>query len=291
MDLGSQILQYVLSGLVLGGIYALIAVGFVTIYNVTGILNLAQGEFVMLGALLSVTLVKLQVPLFLAVVMSVLAVSLVGTLMERSAIYPARQASVITLIIITIGVGIALRGVALIIWGTESYTLPPFSKGPPVFILGAVLVPQAFWVLGITLLMVIAMYLFFDRTLVGIALKACMVNRLAARLMGISPSVMSCLSFTLSAGLGAIAGIAIAPITMATYHMGLMLGLKGFVAAVLGGLTSAPGAVAGGLLLGVMESLGAGLVSSGYKDAFAFLILLVVLLARHGGTAGGTTRV
>ncbi|MDA8213411.1 MAG: branched-chain amino acid ABC transporter permease [Clostridia bacterium] len=293
MSFSSQVLQFILSGLTLGGIYALIGLGFVTTYNVTGILNFAQGEFVMLGALITVALVGLKLPILLAIVLAVLVVALIGALMERLAIYPARHASLVTVIIITIGVSISIRGLALLIWGTDPYSLPAFSTGSPLSFAGASMTPQAVWVIGTAVAVVTALFFFFERTYLGKAVRACVVNKLAARLMGISPQLMSLLAVALSAGLGAIAGIVITPITLATYDMGLMLGLKGFVAAVLGGLTSISGAVLGGFLLGVLEALGSGLISSGYKDAIAFLILVLVLFIKPSGLLGsmGSKRV
>ncbi|MCL5046319.1 MAG: branched-chain amino acid ABC transporter permease, partial [Actinobacteria bacterium] len=209
--------------------------GFVTIYNVTGILNFAQGEFVMLGALVMISALKLHLPVIPAIVASVLVVALVGALIERLAIRPARRASVISLIIITIGASITVRGIALLLWGTDPYALPAFTPGGPFNLFGAIVDRQSVWVLGATVATVSALSFFFERTVVGKAFRACVVNKLAARLMGISPQRMSLLSFCLSAGLGAIAGVVIGPKMYPTYDMGLMLGLKGFVAAVLGG--------------------------------------------------------
>lgn len=289
MDFSSQLLQYLLSGLTLGSFYALVALGFVLIYSVTGIINFAQGEFVMLGAMLSVTLLKTGVPLIPAILGAILIVMVIGGGVEFLAIRTAKRASPVTLIIITIGLSIVIRGAALLIWGTNPYNFPAFSSGPPIVLAGATLMPQSLWVMGVTLFVVVMMYFFLEWTFWGKALRACVVNQLAARLMGISPRKMAFLSFAVSAGLGAVGGIVLAPITFATYDMGLLLGLKGFIAAVLGGLTSAPGAVLGGLILGVLESLGAGLVSSGYKDAIAFVILLIVLLIKPSGLLGSST--
>ncbi|MBI5166347.1 MAG: branched-chain amino acid ABC transporter permease [candidate division NC10 bacterium] len=283
MTFSTQVLQLVLAGVTTGSIYSLIALGFVTIYNVTGIINFAQGEFVTLGALSTISLLSLGLPMTLAILFSILAVAVVGALIQRLAIRPARHASVITLIIITIGADIALRGLALILWGSDPYILPAFSPGGPIAIFGAVINRQSLWVLGITAVTLAALFLFFEYTLVGKAVRACAINARAARLMGIDTDRMARLSFALAAALGAISGIVIAPITLPTYDMGLMLGLKGFVAAAMGGLVSTQGAVIGGLLLGVLESLGAGLISSGYKDAIAFLILIGILLARSEG--------
>jgi branched-chain amino acid transport system permease protein len=281
--LGEQLAQYLATGLVVGGVYALIGLGFVIVYGVTRIINFAQGEMVMLGALLMVTLVGRGLPVLAAFVVTVVAVAAVGAVLERVAIHPLRSAPALAVLILTIGASIALRGAALIAWGTDPFALAAFSAGPPLHLLGAVLVRQALWVLGVAAAVFLALWYFFQRTYAGTALRACAVNPRAARLMGIRVHRVSLLAFALAAGLGATAGAVIAPITYATYDMGLMLGLKGFVAAVLGGLVSPPGAIAGGFLLGILESFAAGLLSSGYKDAVAFVILIVICLAQVAG--------
>lgn len=284
MELQSQLLQYVMTGLTTGAIYALLAIGFVAIYNVTGVINFAQGENAMLGALLMVTLhsqFELAVPL--AFILTVAIVGLIGATVYRLALRPAQNASPTTMIIITIGASIVIRGLALVMWGTDSYALTAFTAGQPIRVAGAVVQLQSLWVLGTTLVCVAGLYLFFQHTKLGRAVRACAVNRLAARLMGINHDRMAAFSFLLGAALGAVAGAVIAPITYATYDMGTMLGLKGFVAAMMGGLTSLPGAVAGGLLLGILEATGAGLISSGAKNAIALTVLLVILFFRSGG--------
>ncbi len=185
---------------------------------------------------------------------------------------------------ITVGVSIVVRGIALLTWGSSPYSLPSFTKGPPLDIFGAAVSLQRVWIVVTALFALSLLYFLLERTLLGKAVRACAINRQAAGLMGISASQMSMLVFGLTAAFGAeIGGIVVAPLMLASYDMGLMLGLKGFVAAVIGGLTSLPpGAVIGGLLLGVIESLGAGLISSGFKDAIAFLVLLIVIFARSG---------
>lgn len=288
MDFSSQLLQFVFSGLTMGGIYALVALGFVIIHNVTGIINFAQGEFVMLGAMFMVTLVGVGIPTPLALVLSVILVMIIVGFIEFAAIRSAKKASPITLVIITIGLSTTIKGIALLVWGTDPYKLAPFSKGGPIQFGGATMVPQSFWVIGTTIVVLAFTFLLFEYTYWGKALRACVVNKFAARLMGISPSRMSLFAFMFSAALGALGGIVIAPITFVTYDMGLMLGLKGFIAAVLGGLSSTPGAVIGGFALGIIESLGAGYVSSGYKDGIAFLILLLVLFIKPGGIFGAS---
>jgi branched-chain amino acid transport system permease protein len=279
----AQLLQLGLAGVTQGAIYALIALGFVTIYNVTGIINFAQGEFAMLGAMFMVSLVAAGLPVAAAFGLAVAGVAAVGGTIERLAIHPARRASLVTLIIITIGVDIVLRGLALLAWGTDPLPLAPFSPGPPLALAGAVITRQALWILAATAATLAGLYAFFEFTYLGKAVRACAINRLAARLSGIRPDRMSLLAFCLSAALGAIGGIVMAPLTLVSYDMGLYLGLRGFVAAIMGGLVSAPGAVAGALLLGVLESLAAGLLRAAYKEAIGFLVLFLILLFRPHG--------
>jgi branched-chain amino acid transport system permease protein len=273
-------LQLLVSGVSTGSIYVLIAMGLITIYSVTGVVNLAQGEFVMLGAMGAVTLQRLHLPLGVAFAGSVALAMLVGALVYRLTIRPARHAPEVTLIIITIGTAIALRGLALLAWGTTPQSLPEFTPGPPVNVWGAILSRQRLWIMGTAAVVLLALYLFFEGTLLGKAVRACAVNQRAAELAGIDTAAMALLAYTISAALGAVAGIVIAPLTLVSYDMGLALGLKGFVVAIMGGLVSAPAAVVGGLLLGVLESFASGLVSSGIKDALAYLALFGVLLAR-----------
>ncbi len=285
MSLSSQILQYIITGLTNGSIYAIIALGFTVIYNATGIINFAQGEFVMLGAMFAYTLQKAGLPLIPALVLSVLIVTLIGCLLERLAIRPARGASILTLIIITIGASILIKGVAMLQWGKDAVPLKAFSGERPFIIMDAVVLPQSLWVIGVTVLIVVGLSLFFERTMLGKAMRACAIDRSAAGLVGISAETMSLYSFGLSALLGAVAGIVVSPMTMAKYDMGTMMGLKGFCAAVLGGLGSGGGAVISGLTLGLLEALSAGLLpgtSSRYKDAVAFLVLLIALFVRQG---------
>jgi branched-chain amino acid transport system permease protein len=200
---------------------------------------------------------------------------------------------VITLIIITIGASIFLRGLAQLIWDKKLHALPPFSGEQPIEVWGATILPQSLWVLAVTILIVVVLTWFFGRTLYGKAMLATAYNRLAAQLAGVSVRYVLLASFALSAALGAIAGILIAPITLTSWDIGVMLGLKGFAAAILGGFGSGIGAIAGGLVLGLVEALGAGFVSSAYKDVIAFVIIFVVLMLRPSGLFGarGTERV
>jgi branched-chain amino acid transport system permease protein len=278
--------QYLLSGLTTGAIYALVALGFAIIYNASHVINFAQGEFVMIGGMAAAAAFDAGLPLPLAVMVSIGAATLIGLALERFAVEPARGASVVTLIIITIGASILLRGLAALVWDKRIHALPAFSGEAPIAIGGATLLPQTLWVLGATVVTVALLWWFFNRTLTGAAILAVSHNRLAAQLMGISVRRVLLVSFGLSAALGALAGILIAPIAFTAWDVGVMLGLKGFAAAMLGGIGSGPGAIAGGLALGLIEALGAGYLSSAYKDVFAFVILLAALVFLPNGLAG-----
>jgi len=284
--MSAQLLQYLLSGLTVGAIYALVALGFSIIYNASQVINFAQGEFVMIGGMTTVSLIATGLPLPLAALLAIVVTTLVGLALEKFAVERARGASVVTLIIITIGASILLRGVAGVVWDKNLHALSAFSGERPIAIGGATLLPQSLWVVGVALVVVAALWWFFNRTLHGKAILATSHNRLAAQLVGISVRSVLLVSFGLSAALGALAGILIAPITFTAWDVGVMLGLKGFAAAILGGLGSGPGAVLGGLLLGLIEALSAGYVSSAYKDVIAFAIILVVLVLLPSGLLG-----
>ena len=284
MDIFEQILQYIFSGLSTGAIYALIGLGFAIIYNSTSIINFAQGEFVMLGGMLTLFFhVTLQIYLPFAVLLAIFVSTAVGSLFERLAISPLKDAEPIILVIITIGGSILIRGIAMLLWGKDTYVLPMFSGSEPIVLWGATIMPQNLWIFGIMLIIITANRFFFHHSIIGKAMRACAFNRTASSLVGIDVKYMVFFSFAVSSAMGALAGIIIAPLTMTSYDVGIMLGLKGFCAAIIGGMSTGIGTVAGGLIVGVLESLGAGLISSGYKDAIAFVILLLILFIRPQG--------
>jgi len=285
--MSAELAQYLLSGITIGAIYALVALGFSIIFNASHVINFAQGEFVMIGGMTTVSLIDTGLPLPLAIVAAVIVAAAMGLALEKFAVEPARSAPVVTLIIITIGASIFLRGLATLVWDKKLHALPPFSGQQPIEIAGAALLPQSLWVLGVTLAIVLALSWFFGRTLLGKAILATSHQRLAAQLVGINVRQVVFISFGLSAALGAVAGILITPITLTAWDVGIMLGLKGFAAAVLGGLGSGPGAVLGGLVLGIAETLSAGYLSSAYKDVIAFVLMLAVLFFRPRGLLGG----
>ena len=241
----------------------------------------------MLGGLIMVFFtVTAKLPLPLALVLTIAAVTGVGALMERFTINPLKNASVLTMIIVTIAVSILFKGIAMFVWGKDPYIFPPFSGSKPLFVFGAAIQTQTLWVLFMTAVMVVLMTIFFKKTRYGKAMLACADNPEAARLVGIKVNTMILISFALSAAIGAAAGAVITPISLMEYDRGALLALKGFGAAVLGGLGSFYGAVVAGVLLGIIESMCAGLVSSGYKDAVALILLLLVLYVRPSGLFG-----
>ena len=283
-----QLLQFTITGITIGAIYALVGLGFAIIYNASDVVNFAQGEFVMIGAMTAIFLHNSGVPYYIAIGLAITVSLLVGMALEKFAIEKARNATVVTTIIITIGASIFLRGAALLLWGKDFYGFPPISGEVPVKLGNITVLPQNLWIIGITLMLVMGIRYFFQHTILGKAILACSYNKKAAYLMGIEVKGMLLLAYGISALLGGMAGVLISPITYMTYGAGVMLGLKGFCASILGGMGNSMGAVIGGLLLGLAESLGAGLISSGYKDAISFFIIILVLIFKPRGLFGKT---
>jgi branched-chain amino acid transport system permease protein len=281
-----ELLQYLLSGVTVGAVYALVALGFTLIYNASDVVNFAQGEFVMLGGMITFFAWQAGVPLALAAIVAVLAAAMVGVFLYKLAIEPARGAPVASLIVITIGASIFLRGGAQLVFDKQLHRFPSFSGDDPINILGATILPQSLWVIAGAVAIFVLLWLFFARTLTGKAVLATADSRIAASLVGINPNSMMTLSFAVSAAIGALAGALVTPITLTRYDFGVAIGLKGFAAAMLGGMGIPAGALAGGLLLGLIEALMAGYVSSAYKDAVAFVIILAVLSVMPQGLLG-----
>lgn len=291
MDTGNLALQYLLSGITKGSIYAVVAIGFNLIYSATGVLNFAQGEFVMLGGMVAVTLSHF-VPLPVAVAGAVVTVAIAGCLLEVVFFRRLQRHSILHLVIITIGLSIVIQEAALHVWDEKVRSLPYFTGNEVSSLrwLGAAISPQVLWVLGTVALSVLGLHAFLRYSLTGRAMRACSSNAQAAMLAGINIRNMRTLSFGLSAGLGALAGCVISPITMTQYEMGGPLAIKGFAAAILGGLGNPMAAVVGGLTVGVIEAFSVSRFPAAYNDVAAFAVLLLVLFIRpHGlfGTPGG----
>ncbi len=282
-----QLLQYIFSGVTVGSIYAIVAIGFNIIYNATGIINFSQGEFVMLGGMIAHSFSGVM-PLAAAVILATLLVALIGALVEMVFIRWLRSPSVLRMIVITIGLSILIREVALHVWDEKVRGFPFFTgtEISSVNILGARVSPQVFWVLGISALIVVVLSLFFKYTSTGQAMRACSDNRTAASLCGINTRNIVTLSFMLSAGIGALAGCAISPLAQIHYATGTPLAIKGFTVAILGGLGNSMAAVAAGLLLGLIEAFSISVLPTAYKDVIAIAILLIILFFRPGGLFG-----
>jgi branched-chain amino acid transport system permease protein len=264
-----------------------VGVGFNIIYNTTGIINFAQGEFVMLGGMMAVTL-HAWLPLPLAIAGAVVATMAVGALIELTFIRWLGRPSVLRMIVITIGVSILVREAALQIWGERVRSLPYFTGDEVTSLdLGGVRVsPQVLWSLGTCLAIVLALRTFFQHTRLGRQMRACAENRDAAALCGIPTRSLVTLSFVLSAGIGALAGCVVSPITYTQYGIGTGLAIKGFTVAVLGGLGNSTAAVAAGFVVGILESLSVWLLPAAYKDAVSVAIFLAILSFRPSGIFG-----
>jgi branched-chain amino acid transport system permease protein len=271
----------------IGAIYALVALGFVTISRASQIINFAQGEFVMLGGVITFFLLNgVKLPYPLAALIAVLLVVMIGFAMHLSILYPLRKASILILIMATLGASIFLSSTSGLLFGTLPKTLPPFSSEGPLQLGKISVSPQSLWVLLSTFILLIFLYLLSHRTLLGKAMEASSTDPLGADLLGISRNLMVFLAFGVSAGVGAIAGILVTPIFFTSYSSGALLGLKGFISAVLGGWGKNSGAILGGFALGIVESLSLAFIPSGYKDGVAFVILLLILYFRPKGILG-----
>ncbi|EJL50997.1 branched-chain amino acid ABC-type transport system, permease component [Rhizobium sp. CF122] len=282
----AEFMQFLLSGVTVGAVYALVALGFTIIYNASDVVNFAQGEFVMLGGMITVFSYQAAIPLPLAAILAILVTAAIGIALNKLAIEPARGAPVVSLIIITIGASIFIRGLTQITFDKQLHRFPAFSGDTPIAIAGATILPQSLWVVAGALAVFIGLWLFFTKTLTGRAVLATANNRIAAQLVGINTRYIMTLSFALSAAIGALAGVLVTPITLTSYDVGISLALKGFAAAMLGGMGNPKGALVGGLLLGMLEAMTAGYISSQYKDAAAFIVILAVLFAMPQGIFG-----
>lgn len=280
-------LQLLFTGVGVGSIYALVALGFVLIYRATNAVNFAQGDFAMLGAFSMVVLcIDLGLPYWLGILITVPGMALAGALFNLGVYYPLRHRSFLPVIISTIGASILLENGVLAIYGPRPQSLPGlvgsqgFSFGPVFFD------SQYLVILGVSLVLFVLQHLFFEHTLLGKKLQATSQDKEMASLLGIPVAVMIMITFVYSATLGGIAGILVAPILFVSVSMGSSIALKAFAASIVGGFGNVTGAIVGGLALGVVETFGAAYISVPYKDAFAFLVLFVFLLVRPQGIFG-----
>ncbi len=279
-------MQFIFAGLTAGAIYALVALGFGVVHNTMGIVNFTQVDFVSLGGMLLYSaLFAAGLPMPAALLAAVGGVTVIAV--EVLGIRPSRTDSHLVLIFLTIGLSIVLRGIMKLIWGKNRMAVPPLTGELPVQLLGATILPQTLWIIFLTGAAILLLVVFFRKTGLGLAMRAVAANETAARVMGLRVTRVKAASFALAGALGGLAGCLVTPITTLAYDVGVLLGLKGFAAAILGGFGSFPGAILGGIILGLLESLSAGYLSSAYKDVVAFVVLLLVLFLRPKGLLGG----
>ena len=297
------LLQQILNGLILGSLYALVALGYTMVYGILELINFAHGEIVMLGAMVSVTvlgvLAGLGVPVPLALLAALAGAVAVcvatGVLVERVAYRPLRNAPRLAPLITAIGVSIVLQNLAMIVWGRQYLSFPPVLDIEIYEVAGATVTNVQILIVAVATMVMAGLLLLVQRTRLGRAMRATAQNREVAGLMGVNVNQVIAATFAVGSALAAVAGLLIAAYYgIAHYNMGFILGLKAFSAAVLGGIGNIPGALLGGLLLGVIESLGAGYIGdltggflgSHYQDIFAFFILILVLVFRPSGLLG-----
>jgi branched-chain amino acid transport system permease protein len=279
----SLTLQLVITGIAVGAMYGLVALGFVIIYNVTGVVNFAQGTFPTLGGLIMVSLIGARVPILPALLLDALIVAAVGVAFGSLAVFTFRSASALAPIIVTLGLSLAFEGICMYVWSFNPLSYPGFSGSSALYFLGAAIYPQALWVVGVALILVLLAYGFFELTFLGKAVRACSLNRRAARLIGIDVTLMALLAFGLSAATGAIAGAVVTPLTTMSFSSDVNLAVNGFAAAIFGGLENPMAAVAGGVVLGIVGTLAQGYIGNGFDVVAALVLMLIVLLSRPRG--------
>lgn len=283
----TQWLQLVVSGIVTGAIYALVGLGYVTIYRTSRVVNFAQGSFVMLGALLTYSLLSERgFPFWLAGIVSVAAVVGIAVAMYFLVIAPIIKVSLVSMILVTIGVSLLLENLALVKWGGYGVGIPAFPGDRTLHVGKLTVQVQNLWVIGVALLLFLGLWLLANRTRVGKQMTATASDPLSAGLSGISTTRMVVLAFAISAAIGAIGGICVGSISPTSYATGGVLGLAGFIAAIVGGWGSSSGAIVGGLTVGLAESLATGFLPGGYRSAVAYVLLIVILYFRPSGILG-----
>jgi branched-chain amino acid transport system permease protein len=279
--------QLLVSGITLGAIYALVALGFVTIYRTSKVVNMAQGSFVMLGTMFTYSLLnELGWPFWVSAIVSIIGVVVLGVLIFQVILKPMLKAPPAAMILLTIAISLLIENLALLKWGGYGLAIPPFTGEKSLWVGDVAVPPQTIWVVGITAAVLLALYLLNNRTLLGKQMTATATRPAAASLCGISTTLMIIVAFAISAGIGAIGGVSFGSVVPIAFTTGGLIGLNGFVAAILGGWGSSSGAVVGGFTLGILESLFTGIVPAGYKDALAFVLLIIVVYFRPSGLLG-----
>jgi len=282
-----ELIQGLIYGLTMGSIYALVALGLTMVFAAMSVLNFAHADILMIGTFSCLTIIEsTNIPILLAIVISVVLCYLIGAIMALGVFKPMGDASSLAMLLATIGVSAILRNIALLIWGAETRSFPPIFPLEPVRFGDIIFVPRDLYTIMIAFVIMGILWFFFMRTKTGKAIRAANNDRFAARLMGINTDITTTLSFGISAVLGTIAGILLAPIIFVSFNMAPSIVLKAFAAAVIGGLGNFYGAIFGGLFLGLIENFGSRYVSSAYRDAISYGILIIVLFWRPKGIFG-----
>ncbi|MBU3707988.1 MAG: branched-chain amino acid ABC transporter permease [Burkholderiaceae bacterium] len=285
MDLTNN-LQVLFQGLALGSIYALVALGFVLIVRAANVVNFAQGDFAMVGAYLMVASLGALMPYWLAFIIAILAMGLFGWIFNIAVYYPLRHRSFLPVLISTLGASIFLQNLVLALVGAQPRPMPKLLNFDGISVAGVFLDSQYLAILVVTMVCVVFQYVLFEHTLLGKKLQATSQDKDMARLLGIPVALMITLTFIYSAALGGLAGILVAPILFVSIGMGSIIALKAFAATIVGGFGDIKGAIVGGLLIGIVESFAAFHISVPYKDAYAFLMLFIILIVRPQGLFG-----
>ena len=280
--------QLLVTGITMGSVYALIALGFVTIYRASRIVNMAQGSFVMFGALFAFSMFQeLGLPYWLAAIIGTILVVIVAVMMWQIVLKPVLKISLVTMILCTVALSLLFENLSLVRYGGYTKTLPAFGGDHTIQVGGVYVNVQSLYIIGITIVVLVVLYFLNNRTTLGKRMTATATNPMAASLSGINVARMITISFIISAAIGAIGGVAISSyVGGISYASGGIYGMMGFIAAVLGGWGSSTGAVVGGLILGIVQALATGIVPAGYKNVVAFIILLIVLYFRPQGLLG-----
>ncbi len=280
-------MQVLFSGLALGSIYALVALGFVLIIRATNVVNFAQGDFAMLGAYAMVTFFTiLHLPYWLALILAIIAMGVIGMIFNYGVYYPLRNRSFLPVLISTLGASIFLQNTVLAVYGPQPMPLDKVINVQGYQVGGVFLDSQYLVIVFVTIVAVAFQYFFFEHTMLGKKLQATSQDKDMARLLGIPVAWMIAITFIYSATLGGLAGILVGPVLFVSIGMGSTIALKAFAATIIGGFGDVKGAIVGGVLLGIAESFAAAYISVPYKDAFAFLLLFIFLLFRPQGIFG-----
>jgi branched-chain amino acid transport system permease protein len=280
-------IQLLVTGITVGSIYSLIALGYVTIYRTSRIVNMAQGAFVMFGAFFTYSfLSQLGLPYWLSAILAIVAVVVLSAVMYLLVLRPLVKVSLVSIILATMALSILFENVVLLIWGGYGKSVPAFTGDQAIIIGGVAVFRQSLWVIGLMILVLVGLFALSNLTRTGKQMTATANDPGAATLSGVNTGRMILLAFAISAAIGALGGIAITPINSTSYQSGGIFALSGFVAAILGGWGSVTGAVVGGLALGIIQSLVTGVLPAGYQDAVAYAVLILVLYFKPTGLLG-----